>query len=304
MGPLDVAVRFGLYLDLAVTFGVPFFALLAPGIRGVLPLGRIALATAIAGLVLSTCGLMALTASMAGVSLVEIDYETLAMILAMPVGMAWIVRMVSLAAIVLAAVALRRQPAAFPASASAGGAVALSTLAWNGHGAMDAAMTGWVHLSADIAHLIAAGAWVGAIVGLLALVLRPADALDAPALRATHRALEGFAAVGSVIVAVILATGLVNSWLLVGPANIGALFTTLYGQLLLAKLALFAAMLGFAAANRYRLTPALEARIETGDHRAALVGLRTSLALETCCVLLVLALVAWLGTLEPVVSMN
>lgn len=304
MGPLDVAVRFGLYLDLAVTFGVLFLALLVPGIRGALPLGRMVLATAIAGLVLSMCGLMALAASMTGEPISEIDYGTLAMILAMPVGMAWIVRMVSLAAVVLAAAALRRQPVAFLAIASAGGAVALSTLAWNGHGAMDEAMTGWVHLGADIAHLIAAGAWAGAIAGLLALVLRPADAFDAPALRATHRALHGFGTIGTIIVAVILVTGLINSWLLVGPANVAALFTTLYGQLLLAKLALFAAMLGFAAANRYRLTPALADRIETGDHRAALVGLRASLALEAGCVLLVLALVAWLGTLEPVASMR
>jgi len=304
MGPLDVAVRFGLYLDLAVMFGVPFFALLAPGIRGVLPLGRILLAIAIAGLVLSMFGLMALAASMAGVPLVEIDLETLTMILAMPVGTAWLVRMASLAAVVLAAIALRRQPVTFLVIASAGGAVGLSTLAWNGHGAMDAAMTGWVHLGADIAHLIAAGAWVGAIIGLLALVLRSAEAFDAPALRATHRALDGFGLIGTAIVAVILVTGLINSWLLVGPANIGMLFTTLYGQLLLVKLALFVAMLGFAAANRYRLTPALADRIETGDHRAALVGLRISLALEASCALLVLALVAWLGTLEPVVSMN
>jgi len=300
LGPLDIAVRFSLYLDLAVLFGVPFFALLAPGIRGALPSGRIVLATAIAGLVLSTFGLVALTASMAGVPLAGIDLATVVMILAMPVGIAWIVRIASLAAIVLAVMALHGRPAALLAVASSGGAIVLSTLAWNGHGAMDAAMTGWVHLGADIAHLITAGAWVGANVGLLILVLRPPGVLDAPALGATHRALDGFGTTGTIIVAVILVTGLINGWLLVGPTNIFALLTTLYGQLLLAKLALFAAMLAAAAANRYLLTPALADRIETGDHSAALLGLRVSLALETGCALLVLALVAWLGTLEPI----
>ena len=104
------------------------------------------------------------------------------------------------------------------------------------------------------------------------------------------------------MVAVIVASGMVNAWLLVGPAGVASLPGTLYGQLLLCKLALFAAMLGFAAANRYRLTPALLARIEAEDHDGALAALRISLALETACAAIVLALVAWLGTLEPILA--
>ncbi|MFT6568809.1 MAG: putative copper resistance protein D, partial [Sphingomonas echinoides] len=72
-----------------------------------------------------------------------------------------------------------------------------------------------------------------------------------------------------------------------------------YGQLLLAKLALFALMLGLAALNRFRLTPRFEASIAASDHRGALGALRRSLGAETGCIIAILALVAWLGTLEP-----
>jgi putative copper resistance protein D len=75
--------------------------------------------------------------------------------------------------------------------------------------------------------------------------------------------------------------------------------SSLYGQLLFAKLALFAAMLGLAALNRFRLTPRFEASIAAADHRGALGALRASLRVETTCIVAILALVAWLGTLEP-----
>src|SRR3546814_8655355 len=58
---------------------------------------------------------------------------------------------------------------------------------------------------------------------------------------------------------VIAATGLINSQMIVGAENLGRSLSSPYGQLLLAKLALFALMLALAAANRWRLTPALAA---------------------------------------------
>jgi putative copper resistance protein D len=97
-------------------------------------------------------------------------------------------------------------------------------------------------------------------------------------------------------------TGLINSWLLVGAANLAALVTTLYGLLLLAKLVLFAAMLGLASLNRFRITPAFQRSIAMADHDGTLVALRVSLAVETACLIGFLALVAWLGTLAPPAS--
>ena len=101
----------------------------------------------------------------------------------------------------------------------------------------------------------------------------------------------------------VLGSGLVNIWMLVGPQNILTLPATLYGQLLIAKLVLFVLMLGLAAANRFKLTQAFERALQTGGTSVVLFKLRKSLALELGIALSILGLVASLGTLEPPQSM-
>lgn len=94
-----------------------------------------------------------------------------------------------------------------------------------------------------------------------------------------------------------------NGWFLIGPSHLGALWTTAYGGLLLAKLVLFGAMLCLAAANRYRLTPRLaEALNRSGGAAPAVTALRTSVMLEFALAVLVLAAVSWLGALMPPVG--
>ena len=139
--------------------------------------------------------------------------------------------------------------------------VALAALAWGGHGAMDEGAIGWAHLAANSLHLLAAGAWAGAMLGLALRVTRPASRVDAAHLTLTHRALHGFGKVGTIVVVTLVVTGHLNAWLLVKPGNVASLRATLYGRLLLAKLALFTAMLGLALLNRSRLTPAFEQSI-------------------------------------------
>jgi putative copper resistance protein D len=70
----------------------------------------------------------------------------------------------------------------------------------------------------------------------------------------------------------------------------------------LAKIAAFLAMLAIAAINRYRLTPGLANAIALGDFRAAISALRRSLAFEAGAALVILGIVAWLGTLEPPIA--
>jgi len=106
---------------------------------------------------------------------------------------------------------------------------------------------------------------------------------------------------GTVIVGSLLITGALNYWLIVGPTVTG-LFSTPYGQLLIAKLVLFGMMLALAAANRYRLSPILERAHVFGEHQEAVEALRRSLFFETACACLILALVAWLGTLGPMID--
>ncbi|MOA60018.1 Copper resistance protein D [compost metagenome] len=65
------------------------------------------------------------------------------------------------------------------------------------------------------------------------------------------------------------------------------------------KLILFAAMLVFAALNRFHLSPLLEQARKTGEHGVAVNALRRSMVLEFTVAVIILGLVAWLGTLSP-----
>lgn len=293
-----IAVRFGVYVTIAILFGLSAFGLYglrggrrgdAPALRGWL------IASSMSGLLLSASWLLLMASSMAEVPLWPVDRAAIDGLLSgSAIGTAWKVRMIGLLIAGLAATRARWLPVVVASSA-----VALASLAWTGHGSVGERMPGWGHLGADILHLIASSAWVGALVGLILLVSRPVARIDSEHLDLTHRALHGFGAVGTIVVATIVVTGLINSWFMVGIGNVATLATTLYGQLLLAKLALFAVMLALAALNRFHLTPSFERSIAAADHRGALGTLRRSLAAETACVTVILALVAWLGTLAP-----
>jgi len=300
-----IAVRFALYATLSGLFGLSAFSLygLKAGERAdALALRPWLVGSGLLGLLFSGIALALLAAAMAGAPPWPIDQEAIGMLLSgSATGTAWEARMAALVVVLIAALMASGRAALLGLVAFAA-AVALATLAWTGHGAMDEGAVGWVHLGADILHLLAGGAWAGALLGLVLLVARPVGRVDAAHLTLTHRALHGFGLVGTILVGTIVVTGVVNAWLLVGLANLPDLPTTRYGQLLIAKLALFGTMLALASLNRFRLTPAFERSIAAADHHGALRALRRSLAVEASCAVAVLALVAWLGTLEPPAS--
>lgn len=181
------------------------------------------------------------------------------------------------------------------------GAGVAASFAWTGHGAAGDGASGMFHLMADVLHLLTASAWLGAlaVLGLGVLRLRA----EAPALEASHLGLQRFSGIGPAVVGVLILTGLVNSWFLVGLDGLAGIAGSPYGLILVAKLVLFASMLGLAAANRYRLTPRLAAAMDGGPASLAAVrALRASLAMETALALLVLAAVSALGALEPPAS--
>jgi putative copper resistance protein D len=205
-------------------------------------------------------------------------------------------------ALALAALAVsarvRPSPALWGATSGLGGAV-LASFAWTGHGVADEGPAGAVHLAGDVVHLLAAGVWLGALAVLAILLLAAAARSGAgpEALVALHRGLAGFSGVGTATVAALLASGLLNSWFLVGPRHVGDLLATAWGRVLCAKLVVFLAMLGLAGLNRFRLTPELGRSL--ADPAAALRRLRLSVAVETGAGALVLVLVGLLGALAP-----
>jgi putative copper resistance protein D len=105
-----------------------------------------------------------------------------------------------------------------------------------------------------------------------------------------------FSVLGVASVGTLVATGIVNSWFLVG--SIDALIDTDYGRLLSLKVLLFFVMLSIAAYNRLRLTPRM-LRERGAVLQAALRQLRTNGLMEAFVGLIILFLVGILGTLPP-----
>ena len=167
-----------------------------------------------------------------------------------------------------------------------------AALAWAGHAAAAQGAEGDINAASDVLHLLAASAWLGALLPLALLYARArADDGWLDTARASTRR---FSLLGIASVAALLATGIVNSWFLVG--GIPGLLGTRYGRLLLVKLLLFAAMVGVAAVNRQRLTPQLNGSVAPA---AALGRLCRNALIETTLGLGILLVVGALGTEPP-----
>ena len=178
------------------------------------------------------------------------------------------------------------------------GASLVGTLAWAGHAAADFdSVKGLIHLTADILHLVAAAAWVGSLVPLAVLLGAAWRNCDEPSVAIAREATLRYSALGIVSVGTLLATGVVNGWVLAG--NVHALVDTDYGHLLLVKVALFMLMLSIAAINRLWLTPRLVQHLDSVDSRDALRRLRNNSLIEATVGAIILAIVGVLGTLPP-----
>jgi putative copper resistance protein D len=215
-------------------------------------------------------------------------------------GNVWAARAV-LAALFAAALVLETGPLAnVRASSVLSTTLAVSlvgALAFAGHAAAGSDMEGAVHLSADILHLVAAAAWLGALLPLAMLLSAAYSKNDAMSIRIARTATLRFSVLGVVSVGTLVATGIINSWFLVG--SIDALASTDYGRLLSLKVVLFFVMLSIAAFNRLRLTPRIVEKPGAVQRAAALRQLRNNSLMEAALGLIILFLVGMLGTLPP-----
>ena len=171
------------------------------------------------------------------------------------------------------------------------------TLAWSGHAAGGLGGEAIIHPAADVLHLIAAAAWVGALLPLI--VLFAAAGADDGSLAMARTATTRFSILGIVSVGTLLATGIVNTFYLAG--SVPALLHTDYGRLLLIKIALFLAMVAIAAVNRFQLTPQLLQEANIAASGEALRRLRRNAAIEALAGAIVIAIVAALGTMVPAI---
>jgi putative copper resistance protein D len=263
------------------------------GARGILAL------LALSGLVLSALWLLASAAAMTGGSAFVPDWSVVDILLRETmIGPLLAIRALALLLIILLLFVPGR--AERPAAIALLAMIAAATLAWSGHAGATEGVAGTVHRAADVLHIVAASAWFGALLSLLGRVLR--TTLEAQEAEQTARMLHGFSLFGTLFVITLIVSGVINSVMIVGFANSPVLLHSSYGWLLLTKLALFGGMLIIAAANRWRLTPTLMRATGANELSSAAAHLRLSLAFETMMALGILALVAALGTLDPLAT--
>lgn len=301
--PIDLTVvglRWLQFASAVVAFGLPLF--LAYGSIEPVPQAARRI-TFVAGIVLAVGavgGLLAQTAMMAGGWAAGLDPAALSYVIqSTSLGMAHVAR-AGLALLAVAALAMGRGRRSGRTIAVVALAGAVASFAWSGHGAASEGPVGLVHLAADVVHALSAAVWMGALTGFFLMLIRPAMRDVA----AVAFSLAGFASIGTVSVAVLVITGLINAAFLIGADGVAHVPGSVWGLLLIAKLVLFGVMAGLAAHNRFTLTPALSRAIETqADTDRVVRRLRTSISLEMLAGLTLLGLVGAMGIQAPPASM-
>jgi putative copper resistance protein D len=235
---------------------------------------------------LSTLAWLPIQAAMIGESWQSaVDRSTLSTLLwDTAIGKAWLVR---LALSLLLAAALSWRSASSLRLALSG--LLLASIALTGHANMDEGTRGVLHILNDALHVLAGGAWLGSLLalpGCLARLRDPGFCTEA------KTALRRFSSAGHLAVALVIATGIVNTVLVLQrwPTD----FASTYQMLLATKIAFVAGMTGLAVMNRYIFVP----RMLTQRDRA-IIQIRNGTYAELALGASVLALVAFLGILDP-----
>jgi copper resistance protein D len=265
---LHYAAATGLFgLALFPLYGAPL-----PGLR------RWLVGLLLAALLSAVVWLLLVTANLAG----TIDAEGLrTVVFELGFGRVWAGRLAfGLVLLILIAAGRAKRLIALLAAAY------LASIALTGHTQTHEGAAKLVHVTADAAHLLGAGAWLGGLIGLV-LMLRPgvANEVAGPVAR--------FSRMAYVAVAALVGSGVVNALMLVG--SVGGLVGSDYGRLLLLKVALFVAMLALAGINRLRISP----RLSGPDAPSQAARLRSHVLAEQALGIAVLGCVAWLGLGQP-----
>ncbi|KJK42594.1 hypothetical protein UK23_36455 [Lentzea aerocolonigenes] len=214
------------------------------------------------------------------------DWSVLTALFDAPFGRVWFARtLLWLLALVVLADLIRRGARAAKSMAwrVGAGAVALGVLRTNGMTGHVLDLPGWGQ-AVVLVHLLVVCLWVG---GLMMLLLAVLPARDRDVLAAV---LPRYSRLAMVSVAVLTAAGAVLAWRLVGSLN--ALLHTGYGQLLLTKLALFAALLVLGFASKTWVDRRLHVAATTR-------GLALSVTAEAVLAVVVLGVAAFLVTTGP-----
>ncbi|WP_296744552.1 copper homeostasis membrane protein CopD [Mesorhizobium sp.] len=216
-----------------------------------------------------------------------VDLQTLLNVLgSTSVGKAWLAQL--FAALAVTGAQFVHGRAGLVATAAASG-LSLATLALTGHAVMQDGWQGVAHPLNDVLHVLAAGAWFGALSPLIVVLAKFGQASS----RAEASvALRRFSTVGHWVVALAILSGIGNGLFIVGWPPLG--WGSTYKVLLTAKIAVVAVMTATAILNRYWFVPRIRR-----DGQAAVAAIRTGTLAEIGLGLAAILLVSVFGMLDP-----
>jgi copper resistance protein D len=177
--------------------------------------------------------------------------------------------------------------------------IELVSLAWAGHAIASPGPFGIVHLLGDALHLLTSAFWPGALVPLAAFLFLLLRSSQVEAIRLAAPVVRRFSASSLIAVAVMALTGLLNGIFMVGSFR--ALLTSAYGQILVSKLMLFFAMIGFGAWNLFLLKPRIAVELPAVNlaQKSAVPLLLRNVLWEIGLGTLVILIVGLLGITPP-----
>jgi copper resistance protein D len=256
---------------------------------------RVTIVGAIVALLSGLSLLLGVTANMAGSAAAGLDPDTISTVLFnTSFGRVWCWRLlfaVLLIGACLAPLGRRRMPAILVLSL-----LLLVSLGWVGHAIEGQGVARLVHQINQMVHLLAAGLWLGGLVPLTWLLGRARSPSGVAWISVARDVVPRFSHMGYVAVALLAATGAINTLLLVG--SVEALAGTPYGRLLSLKILFFLVMVVLALINRFRLLPRLRREPQPSVPLAALAR---SVLFEQALGFAVLAVVSVLGTWPPAI---
>jgi copper resistance protein D len=175
----------------------------------------------------------------------------------------------------------------------------LFSLAWAGHATASPGHLALVHLLGDGFHLLALAFWPGALAPLAAFLLMILKSRRPEAIALAPPVIRRFSASSLIAVPFLALTGLLNSIFMVG--SFPALLRSAYGQILISKLILFFAMIGFGAWNLLFLKSRIELDLPTVrlEKKSALALLLRNVLWEIGLGILVVLIVGLLGITPP-----
>ncbi|MFJ1229955.1 copper homeostasis membrane protein CopD [Yersinia proxima] len=166
----------------------------------------------------------------------------------------------------------------------------LASLAFTGHAAMHDGVVGWIHQTNQILHLLSAGYWLGCLPALLVCLAYTARN---DVKREAITTLIRFSSWGHLAVALVLATGVINSIIILRETSLT--LTSAYQMLLLSKVILVLLMIIIAVINRYLIVPMLR-KLPVKAHHWLVINSYVEIILGAA----VLLLVSIFATMAPI----